>query len=243
MFSLFKKEITAFFGSFAGYIVIGVFLLANGLFLWVFVNEMNVLDSGYASLSGMFELAPWIFLFLVPAITMKMFAEEAKSGTLELLFTHPLTDLQIVTAKYFASVVLILASLLPALIYFFSVYALGDPIGNIDTGGTWGSYIGLFFLASIYAAIGIFASALTENQIISFIIALILCFVFYNGFDAISSVGIFKSYHNTIAQLGINEHYRSMSRGVIDTRDIVYFLLVAAIFMYATVGVLSIRRK
>ena len=243
MYSLFKKEITAFFGSFAGYIVIGVFLLANGLFLWVFENEMNVLDSGYSSLSGMFELAPWVFLFLVPAITMKMFAEEAKSGTLELLFTQPLTDLQIVAAKYLASVILILASLLPALVYFFSVYALGDPIGNIDTGGTWGSYIGLFFLASIYASIGVFASALTENQIISFIIALILCFVFYTGFDAIISVGVFKSYHNLIVQLGINEHYRSMSRGVIDTRDIVYFLLVAVMFMYATVGVLSLRRK
>ncbi len=243
MVSLFKKEILAFFGSISGYIVIAVFLLANGLFLWVFDNEMNVLNSGYASLEGMFELAPWIFLFLVPAVTMKMFSEEAKTGTLELLLTYPLSDIQIVVAKFLSSVVLILASLLPSLVYFFSVYALGDPVGNIDTGATWGSFIGLFFLATIYASIGIFASALTENQIISFIIALLLCFVFYTGFDSLSMVGIFKPFKNIVVQLGINEHYRSMSRGVIDTRDIVYFALVAAIFIYATVGTLSIRRK
>ena len=243
MFSLFKKEITAFFGSLSGYIVVGTFLIANGLFLWVFESEMNVLDSGYSSLNGMFELAPWVFLFLVPAVTMKMFADEAKSGTLELLFTYPLSDLQIVTAKYLASVVLILASLIPSLLYFLSVYILGDPVGNIDTGGTWGSFIGLFFLASIYASIGIFASSITENQIISFVIALLLCFVFYMGFDSISSLSVLKEIKNTIVQLGVNEHYRSMSRGVIDTRDIVYFIGTVVLFLYCTVGVISMRRK
>jgi len=243
MYSLLKKEITSFFGSLTGYIVIGVFLLANSMFLWVFDNDMNILNSGYATLNGMFEFAPWIFLFLVPAITMRMFAEEAKSGTLELLLTHPLTDFQIVFSKYLASLVLILAALLPTLIYFFSVYALGDPVGNIDTGGTWGSYIGLFFLAAIYAAIGVFASVVTNNQIISFIIALITCFFFYMGFDSISTVGIFKPVHNIIGQLGISEHYRSMSRGVIDTRDMFYFVGVAFVFIYTTQTIVSFKRK
>ena len=243
MYSLFKKEISVFFGSLSGYVVIGIFLLSNGLFLWIFENDMNVLDSGYSSLSGMFDLAPWVFLFLVPAISMRMFADEAKSGTLELLLTHPLTDLQIVLAKYLAGVVLILCSLLPTLVYFFSVYALGDPIGNIDTGGTWGSFIGLFFLASLYSSISVFASALTENQIISFLVGMFLCFFFYMGFDYISSVGTLKPFQNTMVQLGINEHYQSMSRGVIDTRDMFYFLSVVGLFIYATVQTLTIRRK
>jgi len=243
MFSLFKKEISVFFGSLSGYIVIGLFLLSNGLFLWVFDNEMNVLNSGYSSLSGMFELAPWVFLFLVPAVTMRMFADEAKAGTLELLLTHPLSDLQIVLSKYLAAVVLILCSLLPSLVYFFSVYALGDPVGNIDTGATWGSFIGLFFLASLYASVGVFASSLTDNQIISFLSGLFLSFFLFTGFDYISTVGVLKPVQNFIVQCGINEHYKSMSRGVIDTRDVFYFACVAGVLVYWTVVTLSIRRK
>lgn len=222
MITLLKKEINEFFSTITGYIVVVVFLLAIGLFMWVFPGQHNVLDSGYASLNTLFTLAPWIFLFLVPAVTMRMIADEKKSGTMELLLTRPISDLQIVVSKYLASMILVLLALLPTLIYFFSVHQLGNPPGNLDVGGTIGSYIGLFFLAAIYAAIGIFASSITSNQIIAFIIALLTSFIFYMGFDFLSSMWIFGSIDTFIMDLGINAHYRSMSRGVIDTRDIVY---------------------
>ena len=168
------KEIRGFFSSLTGYIVIIVFLVANSLFMWVFPGDLNVLDSGYASLDSLFTLAPWIFLFLVPAVTMRMFAEEKRAGTLEFLLTKPLSDLQIILAKYFGALLLVLLSLLPCLIYYWSVSSLGNPTGNLDSGGTWGAFIGLFFLAAIYVAIGVLASALSENQIIAFIIAVLL---------------------------------------------------------------------
>ncbi|MCK4287780.1 MAG: ABC transporter permease subunit, partial [Bacteroidales bacterium] len=169
MITLFRKEISSFFSSLIGYIVITVFLLINGLFLWVFPLEFNILDFGYASIENLFMLAPIVFLFLIPAITMRLFADEKKSGTIEILLTQPLTDLEIILAKYFAGLVLVLFSLLPTLIYFFSVYQLGLPPGNIDTGGMWGSYIGLLFLGASFVAIGLFSSSITDNQIISFI--------------------------------------------------------------------------
>lgn len=243
MFALFKKEISAFFSSLIGYIAIGVFLLANGLFLWVFSGETNVFDSGYASIDGLFSLAPWVFLFLVPAITMRLLAEEVKSGTMELLLTHPLSDVSIIMAKFFAGLVIILLSLLPTLVYFFSVYALGSTVGNIDTGGTWGSYIGLFFLATIYASVGVFSSSLTDNQIVAFIVALVVSFFLYAGFDSISTVGVFKNIESVIVNIGISEHYRSMSRGVIDTRDVIYFLSLAGLFLYGSTLLLKIKRK
>ncbi|MEA3443259.1 MAG: gliding motility-associated ABC transporter permease subunit GldF, partial [Bacteroidota bacterium] len=219
-----------------------VFLLINSLFLWVFPGEFNVLDSGYANLETLFIISPWVFLFLVPAISMRLFSEEKRTGTIELIITRPLSELQIVLAKYFAGLSLVLFSLLPSLIYFFSVYQLGNPVGNIDTGGTWGSYIGLFFLAGIYTSIGVFASALTENQIIAFIIALLLSFFFFIGFESISTLGVLGKFDDILINLGINEHYRSMSRGVLDTRDIIYFIGVIAIFIFATKTVLESRK-
>lgn len=186
MFSLFKKEFCNFFASPMGYIVIGVFLCLTGLFLWVFPGEYNILDNGYANMDGLFNFAPWLYLFLVPAVTMRLFAEERRTGTIELLKTRPISSMSIVLSKYLAGVALVLFSLLPTLLFFFSVWMLGDPIGNIDMGGTWGSYIGLFFLATVYTAIGLFASSLTDNQIISFIVAAVLCFFSYIGFDIIS---------------------------------------------------------
>jgi ABC-2 type transport system permease protein len=241
MFSLFKKEIISFLSSLSGFVVIIVFLVANGLFLWVFKGNLNIMDNGYATLESLFILAPWIFLFLIPAITMRTFAEEKKSRTMELLLSRPLSDMQIVLAKYLAGMVLILLSILPTLIYFYSVIRLGSPQGNIDSGGTWGSYVGLIFLAGIYAAIGTFISSLTENQIVSFIISLLLCFLFYIGFDYLSSLDIFSGFSTFIAKLGINEHYRSMSRGVLDTRDMLYYLSVIAIFLLLTKIVLQSR--
>lgn len=242
MYTLFKKEISGFFSSLTGYIVIIVFLIINGLFMWIFPGVNNVLDSGYASLDSLFSIAPWVFLFLAPAVTMRMFADEKKSGTIELLLTRPLSDFQIIFAKYLAGLILVLFSILPTLIYFYSVYQLGNPVGNMDTGGTWGSFIGLFFLAGIYVAIGVLSSSITENQIISFIIGMLLCFVVYIGFDYISELIIFKNIDGIVINLGINEHYKSMSRGVIDSRDIIYFISSIAFFLLITKTILQSRK-
>ncbi|MDK2979139.1 MAG: gliding motility-associated transport system permease protein [Bacteroidales bacterium] len=242
MFTLLKKEVNNFFSSITGYIVIIVFLVVNSLFIWVFPGNNNILDGGYATLDSLFAIAPWIFLFLVPAVTMRMFADEKRSGTIELLLTRPLSDFQIIFAKYLAALILVLFSLLPTLIYFYSVYQLGNPVGNIDTGGTWGSYIGLFFLAAIYVAIGILSSSFTDNQIVAFIIGMLLCFIAYIGFDFISELSFFKSFEALIINLGINEHYKSMSRGVIDSRDIIYFVSVIAFFLLITKTILQSRK-
>lgn len=242
MLALFRKEISSFFSALTGYVVIAIFLLANSLFIWVFPGELNVLDSGYASLDTLFFIAPWVFLFLIPAITMRMFSEERRTGTIELLFTKPLSDLEIVLAKYLAGVVLVIFSLLPTLIYYISVYSLGSPVGNIDVGGFWGSFIGLFFLAGVYVAIGVFTSSFTDNQIISFLFAILISFVLYTGFDSVSSLPVFHSVNQFIVAIGINEHYRSMSRGVIDSRDIVYFLGTISLFLFATKFILQSRK-
>ncbi|GHT34480.1 gliding motility-associated ABC transporter permease subunit GldF [Bacteroidia bacterium] len=234
MLTLLKKEFLYFFSSATGYIVIGLFLLLTGLFLWVFPGEYNIIESGYAQMDGLFVLAPWLYLFLVSAVTMRSFSEEKKSGTIELVYTRPLSGLKIVLAKYCASVLLVLFSLLPTLLYFLAVYLLAQPVGNVDTGGILGSYIGLFFLAAVYAAIGIFSSALTDNQIVSFILAAVLCFLFYYGFDLLASLTTSGSNEIFLNELGIRSHYDSMSRGVIDTRDVVYFITVIAAFIFGT---------
>jgi ABC-2 type transport system permease protein len=234
MYSLYRKEIHGFFSNLTGYIVIIIFLLANSIVMWLYPGKLNILDAGYASLDTMFITAPWIFLFLVPAITMRMFAEEEQSGTLELLLSRPLTELQIVLAKYFASLTLILFSLIPCLIFFISVYLLGNPPGNIDTGGTWGSLIGLFFLGAVYAGIGVFSSSFTDNIIIAFLMALVLGFIFFVGFDLLARIQLFKGISTIILYAGINDHYISISRGVIDLRDIIYFISVISIFILLT---------
>jgi len=242
MLALFRKEINVFFSTPTGYIVITVFLVANSLFMWIFPGELNVIDNGYASIDTLFVIAPWVFLFLVPAVTMRSFADEKKSGTMELLFTRPLSDLQIILAKFFAGLILVLFALIPCLVYFFSVYLLGNPVGNIDTGGTWGSFIGLFFLAAIYVSIGVFSSSLTDNQVIAFIVAVLISFILYIGFDYISSIAIFRSMDQFILTMGINEHYTSISRGVLDSRDIVYYVLVISLFVLLTKIVIQSRK-
>ncbi len=242
MLQLLKKEITGFFSSLTGYVVIIVFLLLTGLFLWIFPGQFNILDAGYASLDSLFIIAPWVFLFLVPAVSMRLFADEKKSGTIEFLFTQPLTEMQIVLAKYFAGLSLVLFSLIPTIVYLFTVYYLGKPVGNLDLAGITGSYIGLFFLAAIYVAIGVFSSSLTENQIIAFLIAVSLSFFFYIGFELISGLNFLGAASGVILELGINEHYKSISRGVIDIRDIVYFLSVISIFIFLTKIILESRK-
>ena len=242
MYAIFIKELNSFFSSLTGLVAAIVFLVINGLFVWVFPGELNVLDGGYATLDTLFLMAPWVFLFLVPAVAMRAFAEEKRTGTIELLLTRPITDTQLVLGKYFAVVVLVIIILLPSLIFFLSVYLLGSPVGNIDTGGTWGSYIGLFFLAAGYAAISVFASSLTQNQIVSFIVGVILSFFMYIGLESVASVFLLKDVEHILVSLGINEHYQSLSRGVIDSRDIVYFLGLSAFFILLTRFVLQ-RRK
>jgi ABC-2 type transport system permease protein len=234
MYSLFVKEIKTFLGSLIGYLVIAVFLLITGLFLWVFPGMYNIPDNGYATLEGLFLLAPWVYLFLVPAITMRSFADEKRSGTIEILLTHPITDFQLVSAKFLAGLVLVVFSLFPTLLWFFSVYLLGNPVGSIDVGATWGSFIGLFFLASIYVAIGVFASSLTDNQIVSFILAMALSFVFYLGFDFVSSSGVPFILEQILLWFSINTHYLSISRGVVDMRDMIYFTGMALFFIFLT---------
>lgn len=241
MFHLYKKELTSFFSSLTGYIAIIIFLIANSLFIWVFPGEYNVLDVGLSDLGTLFFIAPWVFLFLVPAITMRLFADEKKSGTIELIFTSPLSEIEVILGKYLAGISLVIFSILPALIYFITIGFLGSPQWNIDTGAFWGSFIGLFFLASVYTGIGVFASSLSENQIVSFLISMIIAFFIFIGFEAISSLEMWGNFGNIIEILGINYHYKSMSRGVIDSRDIIYFVSVSIIFITATWQV--IRRK
>lgn len=242
MINLFVKEVNTFFSSLIGYMAIVVFLLTTGLFLWVF-PDTNLLDYGYATLDSLFFTAPWVFMFLIPAITMRSFSEEFKSGTFELLATRPLTDLQIIAGKYAAAVFLVFFALLPTLIYFFTIYQLGLPPGNLDTGAIWGSYIGLLLLGAAFAAIGIFASSLTSNQIVAFLLAVFLCFIFYQTFDYLSKLNVFyATIDDFVEQIGINAHYESLSRGVVDTRDIVYFGSFIALFLLLTQLVVDSRK-
>lgn len=242
MLTLFLKELNSFFNSLIGYLVIIVFLIVNGLFIWIFPGNFNLLDGGYANLDTLFIISPWIFMFLVPAVTMRLFSDEIKSGTIELLLTRPISNYKVIYSKYIAGLSIVLFSLIPTLVYYMSVYLLGSPVGNIDTGRTWGSYIGLFFLAASYTSIGLFASSLTENQIVSFIIAVAISFFFFIGFESIASLNFVKSIDTVINYFSINEHYRSMSRGVLDTRDIVYFLSLIFLFILFTKTKLESRK-
>jgi ABC-2 type transport system permease protein len=243
MISLFKKEITQFFGSITGTMVSVVFLLLTGLFLWVFSGNYNIPDGGYATLEGLFEIAPWIYLFLIPAVTMRMFADEKRSGTMELLLSRPVTELQLILSKFLAALAVVLITLLPTLIYFLSVYLLGNPVGCVDTGATWGSYTGLFFLAVIYLTIGLLASSVTDNQVVAFILAVFTCFIWYSGFGFLARLPFPSNISSVIASLGIDAHYESVSRGVLDSRDLLYFLLMSGFFILLTRIVLEWKRR
>ena len=242
MYALFRKEISSFLSSLIGITVVVVFLLITGLFLWVFKSDFNILTYGYASLDSLFVLAPWVFLFLVPSVTMRSFAEERRTGTIEMILTKPLSDWQIIGAKYLAGIALVLLTLIPTLIYYVSVSNLAMPAGNIDHGGISGSYIGLFFLTSAFVSIGIFSSSVTGNQILAFILSVFLCGFLYIGFDLIYSLALFGKVDLFIQQLGMAAHYSSMSRGVIDTRDLIYFISVIALFLSLTKLSLSSRK-
>lgn len=233
MKSILLREIKSFFGSPIGYLVIAVFLISNGLFLWVFEGDYNILNTGFADLTPFFTLAPWILIFLIPAVTMRSFSDEKKQGTLELLLTKPLSIWQIVNGKFLGALLLIVMAIIPTFIYVKVISSLGMPEGNIDMGSTIGSYFGLLFLIAAYSAIGIFTSTLSENQIVAFIVAVFVCFFFYFGFEGLSA--IVPNVSSFISSLGMQDHFKSMSRGVLDTRDIIYFLSITFFFLSLTV--------
>ena len=203
------------------------------MLLWFF-PDTSMLDYGYAELTGFFSLAPFLFMFLIPAISMRSFAEERREGTYILLATRPLTDWQIILAKYFACLVLVFCALIPTFIYYYSISNLAMPSGNVDTGAIIGSYIGLLFLGASFTAVGVFASSVTKNQVIAFAIAVFLCFIMYNGFDAMARMEVLAVLQDFFVFLSVNEHYQSISRGVLDTRDAIYFLSMVSFFLLLT---------
>ena len=241
MYAVFKRELFSLLNSLMAYITIGIFLLASGLLLWFF-PDTSILDYGYAELNAFFTLAPFLFLFLIPALTMRSFAEERREGTYVLLVLRPITDWQIILAKYFSCLILILFALIPTGVYYFSIYKLGFPEGNIDGGAVIGSYLGLILLAAAYTAIGILSSSVTKNQVVAFAIAVFLCFIAYSGFDAMSKVFGLRSVESLLLSLSISNHYQSISRGVLDTRDLVYFLTFILLFLGLTKIVIGGRK-
>ncbi|MBW2961081.1 gliding motility-associated ABC transporter permease subunit GldF [Mesonia aestuariivivens] len=232
MKAILLKEINSFFSSTMGYLVIGIFLLINGLFVWVFQGDFNILDFGFASLTPFFHLAPWIFIFLIPAITMRSFSEEIKQGTLELLLTKPITQNQLIAGKYLGALTLVILALLPTLLYVYTISELGASTANFDSGAIIGSYIGLLFLAGVYTAIGIFCSTLSNNQIVAFILGVTICFLCFYGVEGLSNINLFGSEIYALEYLGISYHYKSISRGIIDSRDVIYFASFIFLFLY-----------
>ncbi|WP_318344766.1 gliding motility-associated ABC transporter permease subunit GldF [Flagellimonas baculiformis] len=234
MFAIFKREVRSFFTSPIGYLIVGSFLLLNGLFLWVFKGDYNIFDYGFADLGNFFLLAPWIFVFLVPAITMKSFSEERKMGTLELLLIKPISIGKLVSGKFLGAFLLCIIAIVPTVVYVFAISDLGVIEGNYDLGVVLGSYFGLLFLIAAYTSIGIFASTLSDNQIIAFIVGILLCFLIFNGFDAVSSLFANGETQQMVQGFGARSHFDSIARGVMDTRDLVYFISLTALFLYLT---------
>jgi ABC-2 type transport system permease protein len=227
MKAIFIKELIGFFANLTGYLVMSIFLVISSLFIFVFKGEHNILAYGFADLAPFFLLIPWLFIFLIPAITMRSFTIERNLGTLEMLATKPISSRKLIAGKYFAALTLIVIALIPTLIYIFSIGQLGETINNLDYGSTFGSYLGAVLLAMSYTAIGIFSSTVTSNQVVSFLLAAVLCFILYFGFDGISS---YLSDSDFLVSFGFKYHYESMARGVIDTRDVIYFLSSTVLF-------------
>ncbi|HEY9006471.1 gliding motility-associated ABC transporter permease subunit GldF [Ohtaekwangia sp.] len=241
MLQVLSKEFSSFLNSLIAYVVIGVFLMGIGLLMWVF-PETSVMAYGYADMDTLFSLGPYVFIFLIPAITMRSFAEEKKAGTMELLMTKPLRDWDVIMGKFLACFCLVLVALIPTLLYYFSIYQLGNPAGNIDTAGIAGSYIGLCLLGGVFCSIGIFASSITPNQIVAFIVAAFLCFILFSGFESLASLNVWSAHTLFIKQLGILYHYESLSKGLIDSRDVLYFLSVIFLLLSVTKLTLGSRQ-
>lgn len=243
MRSIFIKEINSFFSSIVGYVALLVFLVACSLFLWI-IPQYSILEYGYASMERFFSIAPWLLLLLVPAVTMRSFSDEFRTGTIEWLSTKPVTDVEIILGKYFATLALIVFALLPTLIYVYTIHNLSYIDISIDTGAIIGSYVGLFFLAATFGAVGIFCSSLTANQVVGFLISLLACYVLYTGFEQLSKLPKFsEGIDYYLSMVGMEFHYNSISRGLIDTRDVVYFLSVITFFISLTRFSLSSRTR
>ncbi|MEM7108471.1 MAG: gliding motility-associated ABC transporter permease subunit GldF [Bacteroidota bacterium] len=241
MIQVFTKELNSFLNSLIAYIVISVFLAGIGLLMWVF-PDTSVMEYGYADMETLFRLGPYVFMFLIPAITMRMFAEEKKAGTMELLLTKPLTDWQIIFGKYLSGWSLVVFAVLPTVIYYWSIRQLGDPAGNIDTAAVIGSYLGLILLGGVFTSIGVLSSLLTANQIVSFIIAVFLCFIFYSGFSSLAALNNWGRGALLFEQFGILYHYNALSKGLIDTRDVLYFASVITLMLLVTKLILGSRK-
>lgn len=241
MKAILYKEITGFFSSLVAYITIAAFLMVTGLFLWVF-PESSILEYGYAGMDSFFNIAPYIFMFLIPAITMRSLAEERKDGTFELLATRPISDWDIIGGKFLASLAIVVLTLVPTVVYYLTIYQLGIPKGNVDTGAVIGSYLGLVLMGSAFVSMGLFASSLSKNQIIAFTVSVVLSFFSFSGFDSISQVLSLQNINSYLTALGINQHYQSISRGVLDTRDLLYFISFSAFFLLFTKTILGGRK-
>jgi ABC-2 type transport system permease protein len=243
MLALYLKELRSFLSSIIGYVFILIYLIASGLFHWILSYNTNLLEGAEADLIPFFNLSPVILLILIPAITMRSIAEERRTGTIELLFTKPISDLGIILAKYFAGVTLMIIAIIPTIVYFFSMYYLGKPIGIIDLGASLTSYLGLILLGSVFVSIGIFASSLTSSQIVSFILAMFLCWFIYDGLELLGSFSQVGNSDAIIRYFGISSHYNSIKKGLVDTSDIVYFISVIFLFLYASLSsVKSLKR-
>lgn len=243
MKALYLKEIRSFLSSIIGYVFIIIFLITSGIFHWVISFDTNLLEGTEADLIPFFNLSPIIFLILIPAITMRSFAEERRTGTIELLFTRPISDFQIVMAKFLAGVTLVFISLVPTIIYFFTMYYLGSPVGIIDEGATFVSYFGLLMIGAVFVSIGIFASSVTSSQIVAFILAMFLCWLFNDGLTLIGSFGTVGGLDKLFKYCSLNYHYDSIKRGVIDTSDLIYFFGMIALFVSASLTVIKSLKK
>ncbi len=243
MKALYFKEIRSFLSSIIGYIFILIYLISSGLFHWIISYNTNLLEGTEADLIPFFNLSPVIFLVLIPAITMRSIAEERRTGTIELLFTKPISDFKILFAKYLAGVTLLVIAIIPTIIYYFSMHYLGNPVGIIDDGATFTSYLGLILLGATFVAIGIFASTITSSQIVAFILGMFLCWIFFDGFSLLGSFNLMGSFDSVIQYIGMTTHFDSIKRGVIDTSDLVYFISLISLFLFAALTVIKSLKK
>ena len=232
MTAIFKKELWSYFGNWSAWLIIGAFCLIGTLFLFFFENDSNIFDIGTASLQSYFVLVPWLLMFIIPAISMKTLAEEQQSGTLNWLFSQPVTISEIILGKFLAVWFVGVLCLLPSLTYLYTVYTLGVPAGNIDLGATFGSYFGLIILTAAFSAVGILASSLSQNQIMAYLLGVFMCFIFYFGIEQLASYKLLSGADYILSNIGFYQHFLAFTRGLIDTRDIFYFLLVTVLCLF-----------
>ena len=242
MITLYKKEISIFFSTIIGYLIIGLFLLISSLILWHDISEINILDNAYASMDSFFSIAPLIFLLFIPSVSMRVFSEEFNTGTIETLITKPISSFEIVTAKFFAVLSLVIIAILPTITYVISIYFLGETTGNLDLAAVVGSYVGLLLLSSIFASISVYASSLSSNQIVAFILAIIMSSFFFFGFDILSQLPYLQIVDLTLQKIGISYHYNMMSKGLLKVSDLVYFISVSLLFIKLTEAVIKNKK-